>query len=122
MEAHLSQYHQIDIRDRGIIDEYGRRKLTLAMIAARTQYLDEDSPIRIAENGGIRPFTRLERIIGGDLFLALRGAQNPRFEIRERLEPQPPVNSSRDDLRAKRSQEAAQRRAEKEARLAQQIN
>lgn len=115
VEAHLSRYHHIDIRDRDIRDEHGRRKLTLAMIAARV--LDdrpEGNPIDTALNGGIRPPTRLELMLS-DLFHIQAKVPSPRLEPAERSGPEPGRNPEREALKRQRSQEAREREARKAA-------
>ncbi|NKS62369.1 hypothetical protein GS966_20000 [Rhodococcus hoagii] len=109
MEAHLSQYHHIDIRDRDIRDEHGRRKLTLAMIAARIlEPRPEGSPIDTALNGGVRPPSRVELMLS-DLFQAQKGVPNPRLLPAEEASPEPGRNPEREALKRKRSQEARER-------------
>ncbi|WP_052069861.1 hypothetical protein [Rhodococcoides fascians] len=115
VEADLSRFDHLDIRDRDRFDEYGRRKVTLEMIAARMRYRPEGSAISIAENDGIRPFTRLERFIGGDLFTAITGEANPRFDIARARSPVVEPDSDREALKKKRSREAAERRAKRDA-------
>lgn len=120
VEATLSREDRLDIRDLGVPDEYGRPRLTYSMIIARARYWPEDSPLATALNGGVRPFTRLERFIGEDLFFAITRVENPRFAVAERKSPQQPVTSDRDELLKQRAAQAKKRRERIERDAAEQ--
>jgi hypothetical protein len=116
----------IDIRDRWVRDEHGRRKLTLAMIAVRLRYLaimHPVNPISIAENGGRLPYlppTRMELIVA-DVFQAIAHERSPRIPDPSAI-PRPATSSSsnspkpsvseRDRLIAERSESARSRSVE----------
>ena len=108
VEAFLSQYHNIDIRDRDVRDEHGRRKLTPAMIAARVLYWrPEGNPIDTALNGGVRPPSRTELILS-DLFSLRAGEPSPRLQFAERAAVAK-EDPGRKELLAQRSREAREK-------------
>lgn len=76
MEADLSQYHQIDYRDRWRFDEHGRRRLTLRMIWVRIRTLPRDSATQIALNDGRIPWGWSEHLLA-DLWSAFTGKPHP---------------------------------------------
>lgn len=63
MEADLSRFHRLDLRDLHRRDEQGRRALTLRMIWVRIHYLPSDSALAIAENDGKRPWSATESLL-----------------------------------------------------------
>lgn len=74
VESDLSQYHQIDYRDRWRFDPNGRRLLTLRMIAVRVRRLPPDSACAI-ESGGSG--WRIGDYLLAHLFQATTGKPHP---------------------------------------------
>ncbi|WVX89088.1 tail assembly chaperone [Gordonia phage Hibiscus] len=68
VEADLSRYHRLDLRDLWRRDEQGRRKLTTRMIYARLSHgLPSSSALAIDENGGNWPWSLTDHLIA-DLY------------------------------------------------------
>jgi len=106
VESDLSQYHNIDIRDRWVFDEYGRRKLTLHMIFVRLWHLPHDSATKIAlgSNGW-----SIGDYLLADNFHAATGNPHP-------ARPKPEQSNGAD--RAKAVARARKRKAERDRQLA----
>lgn len=79
MEADLSRYHQIDYRDRWRLDEHGRPRLTLRMIAVRVRHLPLDSATAIAVNG--EPGWDRLHVLTADVWSALTGKEHPALAV-----------------------------------------
>ena len=70
----MSQYHHLDYRDRDRFDAYGRRVLTIRMIADRIKFLPPDSATAIASGGSGWTTTH---VLIMDVFHAITGTPHP---------------------------------------------
>ncbi|OCH81004.1 hypothetical protein A9310_19785 [Gordonia sp. UCD-TK1] len=63
MEADMSRFHQLDLRDLWRRDEQGRPRLTYRMVYVRVKALPATSALAINANGGKRPWTVSEYLL-----------------------------------------------------------
>jgi hypothetical protein len=68
MEADLSRYHRIDLRDLWRTDDDGNPRLTLRQVWARLRHLPRDSAFAILDNGGTEPWSISDHL-AADLWL-----------------------------------------------------
>lgn len=66
----------VDYCDRWRLDEAGRRRLTLRRVHVLLSHADPDSPLGIAQNGGVRPLSGTE-IVLMDLYEAITRQRHP---------------------------------------------
>lgn len=74
LEADLSRYHRMDLRDYWRVGPDGRRLLTLRQIAVRVRYLPLDSAVAVALGGS--GWTNVDYLLS-DVFHAQAGKAHP---------------------------------------------
>lgn len=87
VEADLSRFYGIDIRDRWLTDALGRPRLTLRMMVVRLRHLPLDSAVSQCENEGEKPWERVEHQLDEIRrhLAALGGDKNPKPDPGRRL-------------------------------------
>ncbi len=105
VESDLSQYHRLDIRDRWVFDEHGRRCLPLRRIGALVKFLPPDSATAVVTGGS---GWTIDNYLGAHIFQALTGEPHPGLPVMEA-----PV----DPKKSKRVAEFKKRAAERQRQI-----
>jgi len=116
VEADLSRFHGIDIRDRWRF-EHGRRVLTLRMIAVRVRHLPADSAVRTLERDG-QPAWNLEHVLLAHVWQAAAHSKTPHPALAsaaKRVDRARQTSPERRAAMANARQRAAERRRRIEA-------
>jgi hypothetical protein len=75
VEADLTRYYQVDIRDRWRYDEHDRPLLTLRRLSVLIRHLPDDSATAVAING--EPGWTRGEVLLADLWSAFTGKEHP---------------------------------------------
>lgn len=108
VEADLSRYHHLDLRDRYAFDESGRRKLTVRMIAVRVKHLPPESAVMTALRDGRAHWSLTDQLVA-HVWQAVARSKEPHPLLADAMRNQPRQIDPRRELRLR----AARRRAAK---------
>lgn len=109
VEADLSRYHHLDIRDRDAFDADGRRKLTLRMIFVRLKYLPPESAVMTAQRGGLPHWSTADQILA-HVWQAAAHSKEPHPMLADALKNQPRRTDPQRELRIREARKRAARR------------